>query len=526
MSADRLRLDFVSPLPPVRSGIADYSADLLPHLAPLADLRLVHLPGQPLDPRLAERYPIVAPERLGEDGRLPVYQMGNNPYHEAVWELAMERPGVLVLHDFVLHHFLIGRTLAQGDFAAYREALERDHGWIGAAAARVLRWPGAASDAIKFSLPANRTLLTRQRGVVTHSRWAAEQLAEELPEVATRVVPMAVPLGRAASEQERQAFRHRLGLAETTPVLGAFGFQTPIKRTDVAIAALAEPGLENVHLIVAGQVAPTFELDRAVREAGVEERVHFLGFLPFDQLEAAIAATDLCLNLRYPTAGETSASLLRILAVGRPALVSEYGPSADLDSEAVLAVPLGEGEKEVLARRVAERLADPGRLRALGAAARRYVAERHDPARTAIAMVEACRSLGWRAPPAALPAEPPWPASLTWSGLPTLTLEGAEAPWPAGERRRLAIRLRNRSDARWLAGERLVGGVAIEIRVFQNGRNLCAGKSWIGLPRDLDPGEEHVLFFDLRRPLGQVRVEVVPHVLGSMQAQGPLNGCP
>ena len=43
-----MKIDLVSPLPPVRSGIADYSADLVAQLAELCDLRLVRLPGQPV----------------------------------------------------------------------------------------------------------------------------------------------------------------------------------------------------------------------------------------------------------------------------------------------------------------------------------------------------------------------------------------------------------------------------------------------------------------------------------------------
>ena len=79
-------LDWVSPLPPVRSGIADYSMDLLPHLAALADVRVLRLPGQPVAPEVeAAWHPVPVEEavRTGA-GRLPLYQMGNNCHHEAV----------------------------------------------------------------------------------------------------------------------------------------------------------------------------------------------------------------------------------------------------------------------------------------------------------------------------------------------------------------------------------------------------------------------------------------------------------
>lgn len=510
-----LAIDFVSPLPPVRSGIADYSADLLPHLAELCDLRLVRLQGQEVAPDTEARWPWVEPDRLGENGRLPVYQMGNNQYHGEVYDLAMHRPGILTLHDLVLHHFLIERTVKLGDFDAYRGQLLRDHGWIGEAAAMPMRWPGGSGMASQFALPAHRTLVTRQHGILLHSDWAAEWLSEEIPELRVRSIPMGVPLGSQADAAAGREFRRQHGLPLDKPLLGSFGFQTPMKRTDVVISTLASPELAGVHLMVAGEVASILELEKKAAEAGVSDRVHLLGFLPFDQFEAAIAAADVCLNLRYPTAGETSASLLRILAIGRPAVVSDYAQSAELPDHGVVKVPVGEGESEVLIRELAGLLSDPARLIELGEAARRHVAENHRPEAAAQAVVDACEQ--WRDQPVRRlgAADPAPPTSMAWKDLPgELEVQGAEVPWAAGERRKLRIRFANRSVARWLAGERLNGGVAIEVQVLVNGQNLRADHRWIGLPVDLDPGEEFVFDFALRRPLGPVRLRVLPHVLG------------
>ena len=73
-----------------------------------------------------------------------------------------------------------------------------------------------------------------------------------------------------------------------------------------------------------------------------------MGFLDYRDFEAAIGACDLCTNLRYPTAGETSASLLRVLALGRPVVVSDYAQMAELPDEVVVKAPLGEDEVEAL----------------------------------------------------------------------------------------------------------------------------------------------------------------------------------
>jgi len=514
----------VSPLPPVRTGIADYSLDLLPFLAALADVRLVRLPGQPVDPAVALRWPLVEAGETGTGGRLPLYQMGNNRHHEGVLELALRIPGVLTLHDVVLHHLLLDVTLGRGVFPPYRERLTRDHGWIGDAASRAKKWH-AYGDAPVFALPAHRTLLLAQRGVLVHSRWAEAMVREEVPEARVRAIPMGVPLSPAADPAAGRALRRRLGLPEDAPVVGSFGFQTPIKRTETALAALAAPGLERVHLLIVGESAAVMDLEGEARRAGVAARVHVAGFLPYADFAAAIAATDLCLNLRYPTAGETSASLLRVLAAGRPALVSDYAQFADLPPEIAGKVPLAarrEDEAAGLAAALRGLLAGPDsaeRLRAMGEAAREHVRRHHDPARAAAAVVAACREWESLPPPGSdLPGpELPPPSTIAWHELPgEIEVGGVERPWPEGERRTIHIRLRNAGFARWLAGDRGPGGIAVSLKLFSGGEDLLEGRRWLALPRDVDPGQEVRFEAEVRRPPGPARLRVEPHLFGGL----------
>ncbi len=523
----RPAVDYVSPLPPVRSGIADYSVDLLEELAPLCDLRVVRQPCQEVAPDVRRRHQVVEPEALDPAQRLPFYQLGNNVYHEGVRRFALEAPGVATVHDLRLHHLLVEATLASGDLDAYVAALGGEHGWEGAAAALPTRW-GAHGRARLFELPAHGSLLLRQRGLLVHSDWGRRFLEEELAERAPghalpeiRRVPMPMPVPDLPGRQDAAAWRRRLGVPPAAVLLGSFGFQTPIKRTDVLLRALAEPGMEEVFALVAGEAAPQLDLAALIRDLGVQDRVVVTGFLDEASFPLAIAACDFCLNLRYPSAGETSASLLRILALGRPAVVSDYAQFSELPDDAAVKAPLEdypEEEAQALAGLLRRRLASRDRLRKMGEAARSFIEREHSPAASARAVAEALADWS-RIPAAAAPAPPPPrpspPTSLTWGWLPgRVEVEGCERPWAEGERRGLEIVVTNTGFAAWLAGRRADGGVVLEPRLWSGGRDLFRGRPWIPLPRDLLPGEACRIELKIRKPIGPARLRLEPHLFG------------
>lgn len=530
-------IDYLSPLPPVRSGISDYSVDLLPHLQERAAargdrVRVARLPGQEVAPEVAERFRPVAAAELDASGgpSLPLYQMGNNRHHRPVLERALEVPGVVTLHDLVLHHLLLTLTLGpdgiggEEGLGLYTRRLRADHGWMGEAVARAKFW-GGYGDMPTFALPAHRTLLSRQRGVLVHSRWAAAAVARANPQVRVRAVPMGVPLPPPADRRAGLAFRRRLGIPPEAPVVGCFGFQTPIKRTLSAVRALARPelagtrrvGTEPARLLIVGEVSEVLDLEGEARRAGVADRIHVTGYVDFDDFQAAIGAADVAVNLRYPTAGETSASLLRILAAGRPAVVSDYAQFAELPEGLVAKVPLGEDEVPALAATLSGLLADRGALERRGQAARSHVAREHDPARAAEAVLAVCREWEGAEPPAeqSPPSpDPPPPTSLAWSRLPgRLAVSGHEG-WEPGGRRRLAVRLENHGPATWLAGEGGAGGVAVQARLETAAGDLLESAPWTPLPRDLAAGEALELELALRRPPGPAQLVLEPHVLG------------
>ncbi len=519
MAPELIKIDWVSPLPPVRTGIAEYSVDLLPYLAEVCDLRVVQLPGQALDRELARQWNPVTWDRLGEEGRLPVYQMGNNEHHAEVARLAREKPGVMTLHDLVLHHFLVEHSLKVQKWEPFYETLSADHGWVGEKAAMPRRW-GGYGDAALFELPARRGLLRSQKGILVHSEWAQRELLEEQDDLRVAVIPMGIPLPDAVDSEVALGTRRRWGIPEEALLLGSFGFQTPIKRTEVVIQSLAEPGMEGVHLLVMGEESPGLGLDELVKDLGVESRVHRLGYVPFSDFEMGIAACDLCVNLRYPSAGETSASLLRVLAVGRPVIVSEYAQFADLSDSVVLKIPLGGRESQSLAQAVAQLGRQRSRLQAMGEASRAYVRKECSLVSAAESIAYHCRRWQEATILPESPVPPFIPTTLTWNSLKgEIFVDGLDSPWLEGERREFRVRVKNSGRATWLASHRGPGGVAAELEVITSSGSHTL--PWVGLQKDLKPGAEWVFTQSLRRPLGPVELKIGLRILEGTFRQSP-----
>jgi glycosyltransferase involved in cell wall biosynthesis/SAM-dependent methyltransferase len=347
-----MRLAFVSPLPPSKSGIADYSAALLPPLRDLAEVTT--FADAAFDPAAYD---------------LVVYQIGNNPHHGPAYELALQYPGVVVLHESNLHHLLAELTIRRGDWDGYLREVEYDGGPEALAYARRVRALEVGPDYEGVAML--RRILEGSRAVIVHSRYVAEQVRK-----AGFCGPIAtIPHGAWIPMVDRERYRSRLGLDEMAPLLGVFGFLKPYKRIAEALRALKrlvrlEP---RVKMILAGEPHPDLPLAALIRRLDLAASVRVLGFVPIEDFEGYMAACDIVLNLRYPTVGETSGSLLRALGLGKATLVSDVGAFRELPEDVCLKVPVDTTEEDVIFEYLNLLVSRPSVARGMGARAREWV---------------------------------------------------------------------------------------------------------------------------------------------------------
>jgi glycosyltransferase involved in cell wall biosynthesis len=365
-----MKVAYYSPMPPSRSGIADYSALLLPELEkridvvlarpgrfrrdPQADIALFHV-GNDAE---AHGWIVEALRRNGVGARL---KSGTDP-----------GPAVVVLHDFVLHHLVVGLTFARGDAAGYLAAMEREDGLIGRLLAYAVLdnklpplWETRPED-----FPLAGEVLDHATSLIVHSRYVERRAREAgFSGPIARIPHPAWPL----PELEPAA-------VQGDPLYGCFGHLNETKRIAELVAAFQRlrerrPG---ARLLLVGSLA--VRLDRLELPEGVEHRY----YVPEDELWSLMAACDAIVSLRSPTMGETSGSAIRALSLGKPLVVR----FSELPADAVIKVPVDDGEEDTL-RAALEALADPAVRAMMGERARELVEREHRVDRVAEAYAAA-----------------------------------------------------------------------------------------------------------------------------------------
>jgi glycosyltransferase involved in cell wall biosynthesis len=344
---------FYAPLPPARTGVSDYAAALLAEMRKHGSVE-------------------VAPAACD----VALYHLGNNALHEEIYRRALETPGVVVLHDAVLHHFL----LRLGE-AAYVDEFVYNYGEWTRGLAREL-WRGRASSATDrryFDYPMLRRIAGRSLAVVVHNPAAARMAAEHAPGARVIEIPhLFVPPRELPGAAESVRWRQRWGLDPVAFLFGIFGYQRESKRLLTVLEAFAEVHRSHPRtaLLVAGEFVSS-DLERAaaplLTAPGVVARPH----LTERDFWLAAGAVDACVNLRYPAAGETSGIAIRLMGLGKPVMLTESLECSRFPENACVRIAAGAAERDSLRAHMLLLATMPPLAAAIGQQAAAYIQRHH-----------------------------------------------------------------------------------------------------------------------------------------------------
>ena len=369
-----MRIAYVSPMPPQRTGIADYSAALLPYLMPHFERMDLFTPETDVIAAVANVFPLVELPARWRTYDFCLYHIGNvADYHGEMYQLALQYPGIVVLHDFFLHHLVSGLTLGAGDLPAYLREMA-----YAAGAEGVARAYRAAEDWNRmplFEMPLNERLLDVSLGVMVHSRYALRDILARRPQMRVAYIP--APFG---PETPEPLTRVELGLPEDAFIVTVSGMPNAAKRTELLLHAVAGllDDLPELRCLFVGDLLKEQALPN---DPALRDRLLSLGYIPsLRRFLAYLQASDVIVNLRFPTVGESSALTLRALALAKPVIVSNAGWYADLPDEGCMKLTHTgdfEADAQILAEYLVELAHHPETRARMGVQGQAYVQREH-----------------------------------------------------------------------------------------------------------------------------------------------------
>jgi glycosyltransferase involved in cell wall biosynthesis len=352
-----VKIGFFSPLPPARTGVADYSAALLRELRKLA---------------------VVEPD--AEDGGISLYHIGNNSLHREIYRRALERPGVAVIHDAVLHHFFLG-SLPERE---YIEEFCFNYGpWTETQAAALWRnRPRSAADPAYFSYPMVKRIAEASLGVIVHNPGAAAMVRAHAKDARIFEIPHLHTTPEHVSPLS-------LGFPAGAFVFGVFGHLRESKRVLPILRAFEKVSRQtSAALLLAGDFASS-DLERSVRPLLARPGILHAGYQPEHEFLRYANACDACISLRYPAAGETSGITIRLMGLGKPVVLSAGLETSRFPGAACIRIDSGPAEEEMLEAAMLWLATHRGESRQIGRLAAAHIAEHHGADRAAQAYLQA-----------------------------------------------------------------------------------------------------------------------------------------
>lgn len=325
-----------TPLPPVRTGVAAVSAELIAALRDRGHIIDVYADGAQETPPARSAHDFVW-QHLQQPYDLVVYQLGNSSHHDYAWAYALRYPGLVVLHDTRLHHARAAHLLRERRAEDYRAEFAFNEPAAPDGAAEVAI--GGFDSCLYYDWPMVTALIQTARLVAVHGEAARRELIDGLATDDGRIVSIRLGHGEALTPERERTARRRVrkahGLDEGAVVFGVFGGLTPEKRIPQILAAFRAilPAAPGARLLLAGAPAAHYDLAGDIATHGLQDHVTVAGYLDRDaDLTDYLAACDVSVNLRWPTARETSGPWLRAVAAGRPTIITDLVHLGDVPS--------------------------------------------------------------------------------------------------------------------------------------------------------------------------------------------------
>lgn len=379
----RPRMAFISPLPPERSGISDYSAQLLQALSQYYQVDVIVDQPKVSNDWIEGHCSILSVEdfvRQSTQYERVVYQFGNSHYHSHMFGLLDQHPGVVVLHDFFLSGVVGFIASKQKNSTFLAHALFHSHGY----GALHEYFYGKSRQDIEVKYPCSLSVIEASLGVIVHSTHAKDLAAIWYGHNQKKFT--AIPLVRDVDlKVRRDQARKKLGIPEDGFLVCSFGNLAELKLNHRLIDAwakvMAQRGSSKAILLFVGENAdPRYmqTISKQISLLQMNKRIRFTGWTRPEKYQTLLAAADLCVQLRSQSRGETSAAVLDCMNFGQPTIINAHGSMMDIPESGVFKIP-DQFTDDQLVQAINQLMDNHSERAELGRRARDVIVSRHAP---------------------------------------------------------------------------------------------------------------------------------------------------
>lgn len=395
-----MKLAFFSPVNPQKSGIADYSEELLPYLAKDADIDIfIERDVTPTAQEIVERfsiYPFTQFEQCHQQKQydLCLYQMGNNTScHKYMDTFIQTYPGIVTLHDYGLHHFYAEMFAKEHRYDEYQVAMEAYYGELGRQVVERFR-RGIRSDYTFYQLPFYQRVVDPSLGTIVHSSYVKTKLLQYNPAYRVKMINMGI-VPPNPEDYVIEELRSKHHIPQESFIIASFGFIIEGKRIRELLRGFSQvvKVVPNSLCLLVGKESPKFEVRKLLRELQLTDNVIITGYTPYNEFLEYIALSDVCVNLRYPTVRSTSANILKIMGFEKPVITSDLCELLDIPNTCCIKIPLDETEEEKLFQAFYTLYNERDYREALGKAARAFIEEHHSMQQAADKYIALCSEI-------------------------------------------------------------------------------------------------------------------------------------
>ena len=341
----RPKLAYISPLPPERSGISDYSAELLPELARYYDIEVIVAQAEVSDPYIRACLPIRSVEYFQKNSdrfdRI-LYHIGNSTFHQHMFGLLDSFPGVVVMHDFYLGNIKAHIECTENNLGIWARELYESYGYAAVYERYHLKDPKDVSEVV-FKYPSNFSIIKRALGIIVHSAYSL-RLARNWYGQSDDWVTISL-LRRSFSSFDRKEARRKLGIGQDSFLVCSFGVLGVTKQNHRLMMAFLRSDISKdprCKLIFVGENdAGEYgrELLENISKSKLKERIIITGWVDSETFNNYLKAANIAVQLRTLSRGETSAAVLDCMNYGIPTIVNANGSMAELPGDAVYILP-------------------------------------------------------------------------------------------------------------------------------------------------------------------------------------------